>query len=300
MRVFLTVFTYFAYVFIVVMYAAKIIRYLRLPVHLRWELYPIVHEERSHYGGSYQEKALKVPGARWRSFMKELAYLSKDYLFMVSYFKWRKSYWVFLYLSHVSSVLLILFQSLLLAGAVVEAARFHVSAASTHSAVIALYWLTIVAGLTSFMTGLAGNVGLFIKRLTDPDLKGYATPLMYMGYIFSILICLSGLFVWHSIDVDFSQLRAFWVGLVRLAPAEVGPEVAVFVVLLNLHLIYLPFTRATHYITRLFAYFLIRWDDEPNVRGGNLEKEVIRLENQEVTWEGPHIGPGHKWSDLVK
>ena len=96
MRVFLAVFTYFAYVFIVVMYAAKIVKYLSLPVHLRWELYPIVHDERSHYGGSYQEKALKVPGVRWRSFMKELAYLSKDYLFMVSYFKWRKSYWVFL------------------------------------------------------------------------------------------------------------------------------------------------------------------------------------------------------------
>ena len=138
------------------------------------------------------------------------------------------------------------------------------------------------------------------RELTDSDLKGYATPFIYLGYIFNILICLSGLSAWYFADTDFSQLGAFWVGLVRLNPAEVTPELAVFIVLLNLHLIYLPFTRATHYITRLFAYFLIRWDDEPNVRGGNLEKELIKLEDQEVTWEGPHIGSGHKWSDLVK
>jgi len=37
------------------------------------------------------------------------------------------------------------------------------------------------------------------------------------------------------------------------------------IVLFDLFLIYLPFTRSTHYITRILAYFFIRWDDEPNL-----------------------------------
>jgi len=291
MKVFLLVFTYFAYVFIIAMYTVKIVRYLSLPVHLRWELYPIVHDEPSHYGGSYQQKALVAPGFRRRSFLKALAYLSKDYLFMTSYYEWRKSYWIVLYLAHVSSVLLILFQALLLAGAVVEAAGFGTGAA--------FYWPVIIAGVASFITGLAGNIGLFGKRMTDPDLRRYATPFIYAGYVFNILICLSGLVMWRFADADFSQLRAFWTGLVRATPVEVGPGLAVFIILLDIHLVYLPFTRATHYITRLFAYFLIRWDDRPNVRGSDLEKELMRLQDQRVTWEGPHVGSGKKWSDLV-
>ena len=297
MSVFLAVFTYFAYVFIFAMYTVKIVRYLSLPVHLRWELYPIVHDERSHYGGSYQEKALVTPGFRRRSFVKALAYLSKDYLFMISYFKWRKSYWIVLYLSHLSSVLLILFQLLLLIGAIAD--HSQVGAISADGPVIALYWLTTIVGLASFATGLLGNAGLYVKRITDADLRGYATPFIYLGYIFNILICLSGLVAWHWADGDFSQLRTFWIGLVRMAPVEVRPELAVFIILLDLHLVYLPFTRATHYITRLFAYFLIRWDDEPNIPGGKLEKEVIKLQDQKVTWAGPHVGAGKKWSDLV-
>ena len=36
---------------------AKALRYLRMPMHVRWELYPVAHEKgRAHYGGSYFEE----------------------------------------------------------------------------------------------------------------------------------------------------------------------------------------------------------------------------------------------------
>ena len=53
MSVLLAILTYFAYVFIVAMYSVKLVKIARMPVHLRWELYPVASEKESKYGGSY-------------------------------------------------------------------------------------------------------------------------------------------------------------------------------------------------------------------------------------------------------
>ena len=35
----------------------RVVRYLKNPIHLRWELYPVAHEgTRARYGGSYLEE----------------------------------------------------------------------------------------------------------------------------------------------------------------------------------------------------------------------------------------------------
>ena len=292
MNVPLALFTYFAYLFLVTRYTIKIVKYLSLPVHLRWDLYPVVHEEESHQGSSLKGTE-REPGVHVRALIKEIVFLSKEYLSLVSYFRWRKSYWVAIYLCHASSVLLICFQALLFIGAIFEVLGLSIT-------IPAVSYITVLVGVASFVTGIPGNVGLYIKRVSDADLRPYSSPLIYMSCLFNVLLCLSGLYLWYSADRDFSSFRAFWVGLVRFDPAAVGPQLAVFIVLLGLHLIYLPFTRAMHYITRLFAFFLIRWDDEPNVKGSRLEKELIRLQGQKVTWSGPHIKPGSTWSDLAR
>jgi hypothetical protein len=85
--------------------------------------------------------------------------------------------------------------------------------------------------------------------------------------------------------------------LITLHPAKVEPALSVFIVILALHLIYLPFTRAFHYISRIFAFFLILWDDEPNIRGGKLEQKLQRLLNQKVSWSAPHIKEGKTWGE---
>ena len=42
-------------VFVVVI-LGKIIKYFRMPLHVRWELYPVPHEKGREYGGSYFEE----------------------------------------------------------------------------------------------------------------------------------------------------------------------------------------------------------------------------------------------------
>jgi len=64
-------------------------------------------------------------------------------------------------------------------------------------------------------------------------------------------------------------------------------------------LLYLPFTRSMHYITRFFSFLWVHWDDKPNSKGSEIEKKVQKWLNQPVSWSGPHIQSGQKWTDLA-
>jgi nitrate reductase gamma subunit len=66
-------------------------------------------------------------------------------------------------------------------------------------------------------------------------------------------------------------------------------------------LAYLPFSQMMHFVAKYFTYHQVRWDDEPMVAGSRLEKEVLELLKQPVTWSAPHLnGDGVKnWVDLA-
>ena len=51
MAIFLGFLSWFSYFFIVFLYALKIARYLRMPVNLRWELYPLGFKEKLKFLG---------------------------------------------------------------------------------------------------------------------------------------------------------------------------------------------------------------------------------------------------------
>ena len=62
MSVLLFVLTYFVYLFIVATYSVKSIKIARMPVHLRWELYPVIYELKSIYGSSSTSQRGKIGG----------------------------------------------------------------------------------------------------------------------------------------------------------------------------------------------------------------------------------------------
>jgi hypothetical protein len=113
------------------------------------------------------------------------------------------------------------------------------------------------------------------------------------------MVFLSGLLSWIFADPTFSKYRGFWKGLIVFNPIDVEAVVAVHILLFAFLLIYLPFTRSLHYITRLFGFLLIRWDDEPNLRGSLLEREVEEALKQKLNWRGPHIQSGSTWRDVA-
>jgi len=114
-----------------------------------------------------------------------------------------------------------------------------------------IFVLTLATGVVSFATGLFGSIGILVKRLTNKDLRYYATPQNYFTYVLLLAVFLSGLYSWYF-DPMFSVYRNFWKGLITLKPIDVELTTAGHILLFAVLLVYLPFTRSLHYITRLF------------------------------------------------
>jgi len=271
MDVFLVALTYFAYIFIVFMYIFKSVKLSRLPAHLRWELYP----------------------------RKGTLYLIKENFRFSDYFKTNWTYWLALFPWHIGFIFIITFHILCFFGAVVMLAGNPVAADSAYVIGRVFYYGIMVIGAISFITGILGSIGLIIKRMTDNDLKTFATRYNYFNYVFTLVVFFSGLYAWIFVDPSLAQYREFWKGLVTLNPASVEPATAVHIILFCLFLIYLPFTRSMHYITKFFAFLWIRWDSRPNLRGSVMEREINKMLRKPVSWSAPHIPSGKTWSELV-
>jgi nitrate reductase gamma subunit len=300
-NVLLVILTYTAYVFIVVMYGKKAYRFLTLPMHLRWDLYPVMREPAYRYGGSYYElpKWWNEVSNRPKNFLRCFLYVLKDTFYLGEYFNRNRSYWSVLLPWHLGFILIIALHVFCFLAAVAMVFGLDVAAGSPYAAGQAFYYLILVIGVSSFILGLVGSIGVLIKRLTDPDLRAFASPINYFGYVFTLIVFLSGLYALKS-DPTFSGYREFWTGVITLSPKGVEPASALHIVLFDLFLLYLPLTRSMHYITRFFAFFKIYWDDEPNVRGSERERKIEALLGQPVTWSAPHInGGGKKWTDLA-
>jgi nitrate reductase gamma subunit len=299
MSVFLVVLTYFAYVFIVVMYSVKLIKIARMPLHLRWELYPVIHEPKSKYGSSYYED-----GEQWRknhrkTLRKGILFLLQENFKFSEYFKRNLGYWLVLFPWHIGFILIVAFHILCFFGALVMVAGIPVSAESTVILGRIFYFVILLTGVISFFTGFLGSIGLLVKRLTDRDLKVFATPQNYFNYFFTLVVFVSGLYSWYFVDPTFSQYREFWKGLVTLNPASIEYATAAHIILFALFLIYLPFTRSLHYITKFLAYLWVRWDDRPNSRGSKIERNIEEMLNKPVSWSAPHIPQGRTWAEIA-
>ncbi len=293
------VLTYAAYLFIIVMYSIKAAAWLKMPRHIRWDLYPVIHEENYHYGGSYYEKEewWKVP--RHRSGWRSLLYALKDNFYMGKYFEKNRWYWAFLLPWHLGFIFIISFHILCFFVALAMHLGLDVSGASPQLSGQLLYYLLLVTGALAFILGAIGSIGMPVIRFLDPGLRAYATPFNYFNYLFFLLISLTGLYDLLVVDPTLKDYRTYWLGLITLVPPVLHTSTLLHIILFDLFLIYLPFTRSLHYITRIFAYYFIRWDDEPNLPGSKLEKEVADLLGRRVSWEAAHIPAGKTWAEAA-
>jgi len=298
MRTLLAISTYFGYVFIILMYSIKVIKYLRLPLHLRSEVYPVIPgDQASKEKSSYEDADWWTKPPR-HHLLQRLWFLFSDYFLLREYFRRDKGYWLFLYPWHIGFIMIITFHIFCFFGALASLLGIPVTSGSPSIFGKIIFGLTLFTGVVSFISGLFGSIGILIKRLTDKDLRNYATPQNYFTYLLLLAVFLSGLYSWY-LDPVFSVYRSFWEGLITLKPIDVEPATATHILLFALLLIYLPFTRSLHYITRLFGFLLIRWDDKPNLRGSPLEKKIEEMLNLKTNWNGPHIQPDLTWKELA-
>ena len=280
--------------------AWRIYKYASLPVHLRWELYPVAHEIGKPYGGSYLEDEGWWRQPRKINLLGESTVFLREIFFFREYFRSNRRFWSFVYPFHLGLFLLVIWVIMLLAGAILTLNGLGVSATAANFWLQLVYFLTLVSGVAAFILGIFGTIGLLVKRSVDEDLRNYTAPIDYFNLAGILLIFLTGLLFWIFEDPSFGAARVFIKGLITFKPTAIGPLMTINIVLSVLFLAYMPFTRMVHYVAKYFTYHKVRWDDEPNKPGGSLEKKLQSQFNQPTDWSAPHIQAGQSWSEQVK
>jgi len=283
---FTIVFGWAAFFFFVVLAAYKIHCFATMPLNLRWEVYPVPHEagDKRLYGGSYMEEVDWVKKPRPSSPLAEWAEMGSE-IFFLKRVREHNPYhiWPLSLILHWGLYFLILWMGLLAATVFVPALAF----------------LTMAVGISAFVLGACGAVGLIVKRATDRNLSLYTAPIDYFHLVFLAAIFGLGLVSWLG-DPHFSQPRSYIASLLLFRPIPVSATVVLFFLLLQIFAIYMPCSKLIHYVMKHFTFHEILWNDEFKVKGSSKDKQIDRQLSSLATWAGPHIARGKTWREQVR
>lgn len=294
-----------AYLAIIVFIAAavkRIIHYVKTPLHVRWELYPVAHDnERASYGGSYLEETDWWEKERKVSYIGELKVMIPEILFLKAVWENNRPLWYVTYPFHLGLYLTIAFFGLLIIGAIATLSGVAVGAEAPAlmSAVIAL---TNVVGPIGFILAVIGAVGLISKRVTDPGLRNYSTFSHFFNLILFVITMSIAVLTWLFVDPTFVLARGFIADLISLSMPQIDSSLFILQVLLaSLTIAYIPLTHMSHFFMKYFLYHDIRWGDEPNIGTPKTDRKIGVVLNYPVSWSAPHIA-GHgkeTWAEVA-
>lgn len=270
---------------------ARLIRYCRQPVHLRWELYPVAHEMgRAAYGGSHFEVFEHWRVDRQFDSASEVRAFMAEVLLLDGVRRHNRPLWRFSLPFHLGAYLLIVWLGLLLLAGLFWPMG---NGLSPVAAVIT------VCGFAGLGLNLIGGLGLLDRRLRDPDLRTYNAPADLFNLALWLVYCGWTLGV-HAAEGGFYSLAIFAGHWLRLQPAAPPSwPLAVSMILGAMLLAYLPLSRMFHFVAKYFLYHAVRWDDAPNPRGGALEGRLRQSLALDLGWKAPHAAAARSWQDAT-
>ncbi len=286
-----------AYLAVIVFISAVLYRfigYVRNPMHLRWELYPVAHEgKRASYGGSYMEEVDWWKKPREKSLIAEWKAMTQEIALLKAVWENNRPLWYLTYPFHLGLYLTAACIALVFVGAIAQLAGVAIGPIGP---------LTKLIGIAGFILGLIGAVGLFYKRLTDPGMRNYSSFEHFFNLGLFIITIGVGILTWLFVDPTFNMARAFVASLIsfNLAPIE-SPLFLVQMLLASLLISYIPLTHMSHFFMKYFLYHDIRWGDEPTVDNPATQAKIGVVLNYPVTWAAPHIA-GHgknTWAEVA-
>lgn len=291
-----------AYLAILVFLSAvivRVVRYVKNPIHLRWELYPVAHEggERAAYGGSYLEDVDWWNKPRESSLVNELKVMIPEILLLKAVWEHKRSLWYVTYPFHLGLYLIVIFIGFLGLGSI-----FQIAGANPESPLLsAIHALTNLIGPIGFILTVCGAVGLLYKRMTDPDLSNYSSFEHYFNLILFIFAGVIAILTWLFTDPTFDTARAFIANLIRFKFVPVESALFLVQVLIVVCTIaYIPLTHMSHFFMKYFLYHDIRWGDEPNIDSPKTAEKIGVVLNYPVTWSAPHVaGTGKTWAEVA-
>lgn len=280
---------YMAVILFIGLSVYQVIKFAKMPLHGRMELYPVPQEKGRHtYGGSYMEEPEWWRKSRQISKAAEITDMLKEMLFIKKLFDNHRSLWWLSYSFHLGIYVLIIWTILLIIGALTELSGIPVSASVSFWMAL-LYYLTVVTGIIGFTITTVGVFLLLVRRIFDPVLKKYTTPQEYFNLLLLLATLLTGIVVWTP-DLSFASARQIMAQILTLS---VIPNVmlVIHLVLAEVMFIYIPPSKMGHYVGKYFTYHKILWDNEPNLAGSPVESRVkAALATQAKTsWGASHI-----------
>lgn len=282
---------------------AKMVRYARMPMHVRWELYPIPHEKgKSSHGGSFLEDVdwwtKEIPTSR----ASELKAMGEEILLMKGVYESNRPLWIWSLPFHVGLYLIVVLVALLLCGGIAEIAL------GTPLADAGGFW-RFVHGLTGLVAWVGlilsaiGTFGIVMRRFGDPNLKGFTPPLAILNLLLMLVIFAVGILARATVDPGAALLRAAAAGALTFsAPAAPQPGlVTAELLLFSLFVAYLPFTFMSHMYMKFFTYHSVRWDDHPRRPGQPTDPRLMEYLKYPVSWSAAHVKKGkhETWADVV-
>jgi nitrate reductase gamma subunit len=272
--------------------AVRVVKTLRMPAHLRWELYPIPKgpPERQRYGGSYFEESDWWTKPRVSSYKSEALFVLREVFLLRGVWENFRELWLWSCLLH-WGLYLYLLATLFAIGEFLLPSG--VGGRIFDAAVIYGYGLACPLGLT-------GALGLLVMRSLHPRLKVFTTrigifDLLLLGSIFAtgMPLLTAGSAGLHSMISDLVRYPAF--------PGNHPAVWQVHVALLAFFLAYFPFTHMTHAYMKYFTWHQVRWDDSPTAHDPHAAEKLAVNLRREPSWAAPHIAAGNAatWSEVV-
>lgn len=292
------------YLGIVVFLAASVARamtYARQPLHLRWELYPVPHEDpaRVGHGGSYFEESDWWTKPSRFNLIGEAKVMVPEILFLKGLWEFNRPLWYRSFPFHFGLYLLIGSVALLALGAVLALLAPSVMAGSLGVVLTSLYSL---CGAVGAGMAVAGAFGLLLRRLRDPALRNYTAT----GDLFNLLffiVALGLLIVGYAVrGPDYPGTLALATGLLTFnTSVQIPGLLAVSLMLCSLLVAYIPLTHMAHFVAKYFTYHSIRWDDMPMAKAEAMGKKLAEYLTFRPSWSAPHVGAdGSKtWADIA-
>ncbi len=281
----------------VVFFGAVVARFVRInnmPLHLRWELYPVPHEKgRSSYGGSILEEVNWWTKKSEKDHLGTLKVMIPEILLLKGVWEHNRQLWWGSYPLHLGLYLLI--GNMALLGLNTLLVWQDIVIPFVPVLILAIAW----AGCA---IGSLGAIIMLYKRTFDPKLSSFTNPGHFFNIIVLGLIYGGGLW-WLATDAQFTQNMAdFWMGIIMPSKMPVLSLAAwVHVGSVLFFIFYMPFTHMSHFFTKWFTYHSVRWEDKPNLPGSGIQEKINKNLAQIVTWSAPHIGADGKrnWVDIA-
>lgn len=271
--------------------AIRVVKTLRMPAHLRWELYPIPKGplQRQRYGGSYFEESEWWTKPADTGHQSELIFVLKEVVLLRGVWENFRALWPWSWLLHWGLYLYLLATLFSVAGVWLRTNPGSI----LHAAVVHGYQVACLCGLV-------GAMGLVVMRSFHPRLRAFTTRIGMFDLLLLASIFATGLLV---IDAGAIRLGNMIRDLPRLPMPPGGHPVIwqVHMALVAFFLAYFPFTHMTHAYMKYFTWHDVRWYDTPSSRDPRAAKAIaVNLERQS-SWVAAHIAAGRTttWSEVV-